>query len=356
MRLVHVDEPPASEFLLGGAVSLLLAYLSFRYVERPFRLPARYSRKQVFAAAALMLALCLGLGMLGHMRRGFPERFDSTDYSASMRSSPKREACHAHPEKRLLPADSCRYFTSNTTWAVLGDSHVVEIAHALAQRLKPAGEGIVHMTFSGCAPALTFTARRTGCTEWMRSAVATLEREPSIGNVWLGFRYSNFLYGQVERVYPELPSAHPRRRMVVGAEVSRARASELYFQGLSQLVERLLAAGKRVVVMYPIPELPVDLRKLIVPVNIFGTRSRLDLERTLPADYYRRRNGFILRKLDSLPYSERLVAVRPFDALCAAGFCPAVHGGEALYFDGHHVSLAGARPIVAALPPPAGTQ
>ena len=71
----------------------------------------------------------------------------------------------------------------------------------------------------------------------------------------------------------------------------------------------------------------------------------VDLERTTSVEYYLSRNKFILNKLDSLPYGEKLHAIRPFDILCDGGFCPAIMNNKALYFDDNHLSTFGAELI-----------
>jgi hypothetical protein len=63
-------------------------------------------------------------------------------------------------------------------------------------------------------------------------------------------------------------------------------------------------------------------------------------------EYYFARNKFIISKLDSLPYGDNLHALKPFEVVCDGGFCSAVNGNNALYFDDDHLSLSGAELLV----------
>lgn len=63
----------ALEAALGVvALSLGLAFLSYRYVETPFRMRGRVSRAQVFTGSALGLCFFIAVGALGHLKEGFP--------------------------------------------------------------------------------------------------------------------------------------------------------------------------------------------------------------------------------------------------------------------------------------------
>ena len=74
-----------------------------------------------------------------------------------------------------------------------------------------------------------------------------------------------------------------------------------------------------------------------------------DLSKMTTAEYYQKRHNYILNKLDSLIYGERLHAIKPFDILCSQLFCPAVKEGKSLYFDDDHLSLSGAVLVTDAL-------
>ena len=77
---LHSLEQPSSLLLALLAVSaIVLGYFTWRYVERPFRDKRRVGRKTIFASAALMSAAMFGLGVLGFLKDGFPERLSSAD-------------------------------------------------------------------------------------------------------------------------------------------------------------------------------------------------------------------------------------------------------------------------------------
>jgi peptidoglycan/LPS O-acetylase OafA/YrhL len=74
------DEP--SLYLMSALVvlSFAFAYLSWKYVERPFRNKHRISRNKIFAYGALCSVLFIGIGLLGYVNKGFPLRKIAMDF------------------------------------------------------------------------------------------------------------------------------------------------------------------------------------------------------------------------------------------------------------------------------------
>src|SRR5690606_3891717 len=74
IRVGSVEEP--SVWFLGLLILPILgaAWLSWRYVEEPFRRPNRVSSPRVFAALIPTAAVILTVGLLLHVNQGFPAR------------------------------------------------------------------------------------------------------------------------------------------------------------------------------------------------------------------------------------------------------------------------------------------
>ena len=63
-------------------------------------------------------------------------------------SSPIRTECHTDGENYIKPSKACEYYDGTLNVAVFGDIHSVEVAYALAERLKENGKKIKHLSFS----------------------------------------------------------------------------------------------------------------------------------------------------------------------------------------------------------------
>ncbi len=345
LRMKIIGEPSEFLFISAIVVTFILSIFSFKYIEMPFRNKRAVTRKQIFQFSVASISIFLLIGLSGHIFKGYERRFNKSVYLETTQFSPKRKECHTKGEKYLKPESACKYLGSNITWASFGDSHTVEPAYALAEMLEKDGNGLVHLSFSGCPPALLFNVKQPGCSKWINEAVAYLEGNDTIKNVLLGFRYSAFLYGDQLDSYPELPNRDPIGQF--SEPYPNEGAREVYWQSFNEIVHRLLASGKKVYLLYPIPELPVDITKAVTPFSIFGDQTLLNLRNTTSSQYYFARNNFILNKLDILPYNNNLRAIKPFEILCNKEYCPAVVNKTALYFDDDHLSVEGARILLA---------
>lgn len=342
LRLKTIGTPADYMFLLAIVCTFVFSFFSWKYIEKPFRNKAAFSRAAIFKYSATSIAVFFVIGLAGHFYEGFEQRFKVSSYADSIQRSPKREACHTEGLDYLPPASACRYFGNNISWAIFGDSHTVEPGYALAQKLQPHDIGLLHLSFSDCPPALNFEVSEPGCSRWTNESLAYLEHNPSIKHVLIAYRYSYYLFGNHINDYPELPDIDPSRHFTSEFRNSAAGDSrEIYWQSLQQIIVRLMRAGKTVYVMYPVPELPININKGVMPFSVFAMATVLDLEKATSARYYFDRHAYIINKLDSLPYGKNLYAIKPFDIICDGNACPAAKEGKAFYFDDDHLSLVG---------------
>ncbi len=347
LRLKSIGEPDFQTFVLAVLLTLVLGYFSWKYVEQPFRNKQKFSRKQIFTYSILSIVFFIGVGLAGHYGKGFPQRFGSEDYAESVRWSEKRGPCHTRGQNYLKPEQACEYFGENIEWAVLGDSHAVELAYELAKHLEKDAVGIKHLSHSDCPPSLYLESINKGCSAWFHEALAYVVEHKSIKNVFLTYRHAKFLYGEHPYTYPALPDVDPNTWLSKATQQHSAEAARaLYWKGFADMIQQLQQAGKRVYVLYPVPEIPVEFRRMVTPFSIFSQASMMDLEQTVPLAYYQLRQAEVLTHLNALPWGENLIAVNPLPAFCDQQFCSAMREGKALYIDDDHPTLYGAGKII----------
>ena len=319
------------------AATFALAWASWRFVERPFRARDSVTRRAVFTGAGTLTMLALAGGLALHLSRGVPQRYDAATRALgeTMRPSPFRDACHTDGLNYRHPANGCRYFVRNTTWAVLGDSHAIEPAYALAETLRPHGQGLVHLSFSGCQAALTFESNNPGCSAWTREAVDWLVSQRQIADVLIAYRPAVYLFGDQTHSWPRLPDEHPN--FLHGLSTRAAR--DAYWVSFTTIVARLRAAGKRLVILRPIPDLPVKVEHYVFAGHGGATGMTRGEEAA--------RNGWVNARLDRLAALPGVTLLDPKEAFCDAERCVSIIGGQAMYFDDNHLSIAGARRLVA---------
>jgi hypothetical protein len=343
-RIRLLERPGPAVYGVLGLASFVLAYLTWRYVEVPFRDRKRIGRRSLLAVSITGSLLFIAIGLVGHFTMGFPDRLDASTLKLveTATNSPKRGECHTGGKAFLDPTKACIYFNENVTWATLGDSHSVEPAYALAEMLASRNQGLVHLSFSGCPPALLVESPVPGCTEWLDRALKRVASDTRIANVLVGFRYNEHFFGDNVGTYPEVPNEEIHFGGL-GATESR----QLLWHSFETILTRLQNSGKRVFVLLPIPELGQSIHKHILSQRL----GHADYAFGTPVGYLRARNDYISDKFKTLPWGETLIKVDPSASLCDDVRCYAVMDGASMYFDDDHLSLAGARRALAILGP-----
>jgi len=156
--LEHWPVALAKAMLLG--LSLVLAWLSWKFVETPFRQGRkRWPRAAVFRGAAVALGAVLLLGAAGLFLHGMPERFSpridriaaylSYDEAAAFRTG----RCFIDGERQKFDPEFClREDPRKTNYLLIGDSHAAHLWAGLTDALP--GSNIQQATASLCRPVI----------------------------------------------------------------------------------------------------------------------------------------------------------------------------------------------------------
>jgi peptidoglycan/LPS O-acetylase OafA/YrhL len=244
-RLRFLGEIPTTTSVLIALLSLPIAFLSWRFIERPFRQKGAFSARFVFTGAACASVLMICLGLWGNHNNGFEGRFDGRE--VALHKVWKKEngqrvklsrpgVCHftgKHGNKKIekfLEKWNCTEEPDNpelmkTPVIVVGDSHAADVVAAFKMnRYLP-----VHMAGSGCSVVPRFMS--TKCRAMFDYIKDLAQQNPSYTHILL---------------------------------VNRASPSEATPKAISQMVEYWSIPGKQIVYLTSRPEFPKYQRALIL--------------------------------------------------------------------------------------------
>ena len=296
------------------AISLVVASLTWHYIERPFRVKGMIPRRRIFEGAGLAMASMVLVGVAGVMSSGWASRFPEEVLrleSYADAHDPRRNECHREEDKVIAFDKSCIYGAATPpTYAVWGDSHAVELVYALGEIAERHNKSVMQLTYSSCPPSLDMDIRiRPKCRSYNDKLVQFLAQDRDIGTVFLISRYENY------------------RREV-----------DKFSAGIRKSVAALLKAGKRVVLVYPIPTTSVSVPRTLARYAASGT----DLNSlTIDEAAYLRRNLYAFQLLNSFTEAN-VVRVFPHKRLCNHDACLVYANGAPLYFDQQHLNVNGA--------------
>jgi peptidoglycan/LPS O-acetylase OafA/YrhL len=191
-----------SDAIFWGCIALTLglAYLSWKYVETPFRNKGFLTRKGVFAFSVAGSGVFVVIGAIGHLSNGFPGRFDEATMAYVAGVQPGRNPqydCNTGGLNFRNPDQSCVLGNKDAVvGALIGDSHADAIAHALADELDRRGLGMLQMTYGGCPPSPgLFRSGEFRCAEY-NAKVAGVLADPKLSTVIVLARWSIYAEGQ----------------------------------------------------------------------------------------------------------------------------------------------------------------
>lgn len=151
-RIRFWDGVSPSGYLGLSVLALGLAYLSWRFVERPCRNPSLFSARTVCSGALSVSCALIAFGVIVHVYSGMPFRHDDTKLALTLEQGMRaNRGLGAACSKGFNLSPDCR--TSDTPEIIVwGDSYAMHIVDGILAS-NPNSE-IVQMTKSHCGPFL----------------------------------------------------------------------------------------------------------------------------------------------------------------------------------------------------------
>jgi peptidoglycan/LPS O-acetylase OafA/YrhL len=299
--------------------SLVIATLSWRFVEEPFRRRERFSRRSIFAMSGVSMGAVCAVAAVMVGAGGWPGRFSPEVVRMAQAQhdvSPYRDRCHDSDADAGRPP--CVLGADVPPSALLwGDSHGVELAFALSRMKAVADRSLLQRTQSSCPPVLGYDPPEDPrCARVNRQVFEEIRAQPRLQTIYLAAFWGSGRYDSPE----------------FGAQ-------------LEQTIRHLLEQGRRVVLIGPIPSHWSHVPRRLAR---FAQSGRLEQAARTPRSTAGL-NEMRLRKIAARWKARGVAYVDAAAALCEGQFCSTVNQGAPLYFDSHHLSVTGANVVIAAV-------
>ncbi len=317
-----------------------LAWLSWRYVELPFRKPRLLlSRRALFLSAfAASGALALyGTGIA--LANGLPWRFDAAVQRLNERGPEPDYGCAGRPIDSIRAEARCRIggALARPSFVLWGDSHAAVYLPALNMLGRRHGVAGYDLTSLGCPPLLPIRAQEEKANQWMFRPAK--KRECAERNL----AAMRFLAAERPRVV--LLAAH--WSVYAGGLHPDPEAPGGDRQAFEQGVRQLRALGIAVQVVQDVPDAPFAEPRRLAKAQLLGAMERIEPSR---AEHLRRDAAF--RAITSELERRGLIGtIDPSRLLCGPRTCRITDAGYPLYFDGNHLSERGALFVAPAFEP-----
>ncbi|QDF98958.1 hypothetical protein CJ010_21675 [Azoarcus sp. DD4] len=357
LSLARIVFPAPSAWLIGAAVCLAvaLAWLTWRLVERPLR----HGRGMTVAALAVSAVLVAGLGASVSKRDGLPFRLKDAQAAKEAGALEWTDALGAGEDcRRLLPAGfpgTCLAGDASrpADAMLIGDSHANHYYWGLSSELAAMGVNLLQVAEAGCPLLYGLDVHKSDaplhCRQIATAALDHAVSRPEVHTVFLSARWVAAMTGtQLKGLGDE---ARQLRPLLVegGKEIGR---DETIARALDGTLARLVAAGKRVVVLESVPELDFNARECIAwtPNRFVSRTPRPDC--TVARELIdARARAYRPRLAEVFARHPQVAVLDPLGLMCDERACYGRRDGVLLYRDDDHLSLDGSHWLARQLRP-----
>lgn len=301
-------------YIYGIFLSFLLGFFSWKFIETKKFFTFSFV-KSASGLNYLFFLIIVSLSFYIYMNNGLNQRF--IDLNGGNKS-PKRH-CAVNVGDYKKPSGSCTFFSDNVSWAVIGDSHSIELSYSLASFFKDNNIGIRQFSYQGCFPNFN-SLDWNNCTNWYNESIKYIVNDPTIKYVLISHRFSNVF---------DLKFNNATKNFSDKAIVN---ASNFIY-----IVNEFTSHGKHVFILGPIPELKENIA-MNMTKNLLNGKDIHNIMGLSKEDYLSQNNLFF-SFIDENFSADNVKLIDVTNNFCDSLNCFAVWNGNVLYFDKDHPSL-----------------
>lgn len=319
LRYLTIDEPSTLQITIALALALVIAAGSWRFVEQPFRRPMPDRQIWSFAGGGLVALSAVFLAVIA--TKGLPSRFSPRIVALNAENG----STYRCPLVTLIPFDgyyACPIGPSsdyrNADVVLWGDSHAQMYVPAVKGAL--AGKSGILVNVYGCAPMIGFNA----------DATCARLQEANLGRI-LKLKAKTVILAMSWKQYRDAPLIDRNGRKTT------SRHYAIAMRQLRETADRLVAAGKRVILVSPIAIPGYNVGSVLSREIQFYGKPLHPTE--IPARDFERESTIILDGYAAaMAAHPQIRVVRVDKALCADGSCKFATANETYFSDYGHLT------------------
>jgi peptidoglycan/LPS O-acetylase OafA/YrhL len=308
------------EAVVAVTLTFVMATLSWRYIERPFRdRSMRIGTVLVWVASGCTIAATASVAIL--LNNGFPSRFNvdaerisstvGSEYRCSLTAYIPFGNLHACP--MYLPSRN----PQDATVALLGNSHAQMYAPLVTDILQANGLLGILVPLNSCLPMPDYNLSKA-CMDSAAKNLSAIEGLPHIRIVILAMTWE-----------------HPGHMYTPTGQTPIGSESKFFPESLDHLIQNLQERGKTVVLVGPITPPTWESASVVARDLAFGHKVVEPL--FLPESTFMAEQGDTIAH-----YASRndIIFIRPDRIQCKQGRCDYFRDGASLFADSSHIAEA----------------
>lgn len=331
IRHRSANEPEQITFVYLSVLTLVLAYLTWRFIEQPFRNKTQFNRRAIFGMASGGIIFFGFFGYAGHIKDGFKSRLPAdvatVHITREHEQSLRNAGCPLNGKSIDLAECKQGIVDSPDQVALVGDSHAAALVKTIAELAKTQQFSFLPLVHSSCPLNFSISIHE-GSLEEQYCA----EYQQALKRLVLGSDVSTVI-------------VHSRYDFV--GQTSLSSKQQLQLEQHVSAIKEILSANKKVILIYPIPVYSTHISDYMAKNLWFygGTLPKVTLSTTV----FEQRIKQVTSAYDAIGDLKNLIRVKPKNALCEKiqpGICVTEFRGQPLYFDDDHLSEYGAELVL----------
>ena len=214
--------------MLGlAALSLVLAYLTWEYVEAPFRNKKMFNRRQIFTFSLTGSLMMFAIGLAGHFHYKSLEYKNDHQWHTRVRS----HTCLLQEDDADKHDPSCFVSAQNGQKSVLlwGDSHAASLYQGFAPYAAKNHIALTQLTQSACPPIIGWhTSMRLNCAQINQNVMGSIQQNQYdaviLDSMWFFEKAPSAtedIVAGLERTIQEIRSVSPESQIIIVANLPR---------------------------------------------------------------------------------------------------------------------------------------
>lgn len=347
LRIVQSGDPAQWMLWAGAVFALVLAWLTYRWVELPLRAAA--GRRRVTVSLMAAMGGVLAVSMVIASQKGLPDRsmlqYLQKHELQLIREAQQDKACVELFKNESAPVYCRQYKPGERMVAIVGDSHAHALFPGVAELAANRGYGTLLLANSGCPPLLGTVmgrnpAEREQCAQSIQKILDALGRDGRVRSAIIVTRGPQYLtglgFGPVEKHY----NYPPITALTLGGGAVAKKPTQIFMEGLVNTATLLHKQGMRVAYLLQVPELGVPARDCLGrPLVLVGGRVEPCMVKyETYADRMRSYREHVLNLRALAPFLDIIDAEQVF---CSPAGCTGFMDDQLLYADDNHLSVLG---------------
>lgn len=332
-----------SDYAALSLLTFVLAYMSWRFVEQPFRSARLVSRRGVMTFTALGFVSLATFSIVSHTSDGFESRAVlPAEINRSFEMSARSKACFDKDQVHTREDWLCQIGDANAapSFILFGDSHALALMEVFDRSARQLGRSGYFAGASGCPPLLGVHALRSdqeqrNCHAF-NQRVFDFIRQHQLADAFLVGRWTYYTEGGYSGVDASYLGLNPDDDRTLTSSRKAFEAGAIFTESA------FATLGTRGHLLLQIPQQRVDKPQKIYQRLYFvnaldGTNlARLSVSEETNQQLQRYTNSVLARTM------QRIRVISLDDVYCQDGHCPVGNPHASYYFDDDHLSVLGA--------------